>query len=115
MSHPQFYGFLTNSYTSALVSADGVIEWFPCPRFDSDAIFCRLLDKARGGFFSIQPTKAFESDQTYDDDTNILVTTFRTENGTAQIRDFLPIGRAAIWRRVKTDIELELICRPTFS
>ena len=114
MSHPQFYGFLTNSYTSALVSADGVIEWFPCPRFDSDAIFCRLLDKARGGFFSIQPTKAFESNQTYDDDTNILVTTFRTENGTAQIRDFLPIGRAAIWRRVKTDIELELICRPTF-
>ncbi len=115
MSHPQFYGFLANSYTSALVSPKGVIEWFPCPRFDSDAIFCRLLDKARGGFFSIQPAEPFESQQAYDDDTNIVVTTFRTEQGSAQIRDFLPIGRAAIWRRVKTDIPLELVCRPTFS
>lgn len=115
MAHPTFYSFLSNSYTSALISPDGVIEWFPCPRFDSDAIFCRLLDKARGGFFSIQPLEDFESEQEYVENTHIVLTRFQTSRGTAQIRDFLPIGRVAIWRRVKTDIPLELVCRPTFA
>ncbi|OLZ08347.1 glycoside hydrolase family 15 protein [Sulfobacillus thermosulfidooxidans] len=115
MAHPSFYGFLSNSYTSALVSPDGVIEWFPCPRFDSHAIFCRLLDQSRGGFFSIQPSIPFHSRQTYDDNTNIVITTFQTEHGIAEVKDFLPIGRVAIWRRIKTEIPLELVCRPTFS
>ncbi|AUW94846.1 MAG: glycoside hydrolase family 15 protein [Sulfobacillus thermotolerans] len=115
MSQPLFYGFLSNSYTSALVSPDGVIEWLPFPRFDSDAIFCRMLDKTRGGFFSIQPRDDFESEQVYGENTNIVVTTFHTEQGQAQLRDFLPIGRAALWRVVDADIPLTLICRPTFS
>ncbi len=115
MAHPLFYGFLSNSYTSALISPDGVVEWLPCPRFDSQAVFCRLLDKTRGGFFSIQPEEDFESQQQYDDDTNIVVTTFHTAKGTAQVRDFLPIGRVALWRVVEADIPMTLVCRPTFS
>lgn len=50
MAHPSFYGFLSNSYTSALVSPDGVIEWFPCPRFDSHAIFVGYSTSHEGDF-----------------------------------------------------------------
>ncbi len=115
MAHQQFYGFLSNSYTSALISPDGVVEWLPCPRFDSPAIFCRMLDKTRGGFFSIQPEEDFESEQHYDDNTNIVVTSFHTEAGKAEMRDFLPIGRVALWRIIESEIALILVCRPTFS
>ncbi len=102
MAHPLFYGFLSNSYTSALISPEGVVEWLPWPRFDSQAIFCRLLDKTRGGFFSIQPEDDFQSHQQYDDNTNIVVTTFHTDKGHAEVRDFLPIGQVALWRVVDT-------------
>lgn len=115
MAHPSFYGFLSNSYTVALVSPRGSVDWMPCPRFDSDAVFCRLLDEDRGGFFSIQPEGDFESRQQYDGDTNIILTTFQTPRGQAAVRDFLAIGRVALWRVVTTDIPLVLICRPTFA
>lgn len=115
MSAPRFYGFISNSYTAALVGPDGSVDWFPCPRFDSAAVFCRLLDDARGGFFAIRPEGPWESRQQYLDQTNLLKTTFQTPDGQATILDFLPIGRTAIWRIVETPIPLVLTCRPTFN
>ena len=49
------YGLIGNCETAALVSTSGSIDWFCYPRFDSRSIFAALLDRQRGGFFSLAP------------------------------------------------------------
>ncbi|MCP5042412.1 MAG: glycoside hydrolase family 15 protein, partial [bacterium] len=49
------HGLIGNMHTAALVGTDGAIDWLCYPRFDSPAVFCSLLDHARGGAFRIDP------------------------------------------------------------
>ncbi len=115
MSRP-FYGFISNRCTGTLVSPIGVVEWLPWPRFDGDAVFCRLLDDTQGGFLSTLPLDPIlERRQSYVDGTLLLQTGLVTSSGQAVWTDFLPLGRAAFWRRIETDVPLRLICRPTFG
>ena len=41
--------------TAALVSSQGVVDWFAAPRFDSPSIFAALLDHDGGGYFRLAP------------------------------------------------------------
>src|SRR5690349_21716446 len=45
------HGLIGDLQTAALVSTDGVLDWFCCPRFDSPSVFASLLDAGRGGFY----------------------------------------------------------------
>src|SRR5262249_60387118 len=45
------HGLIGDLQTTALVTTDGTIDWFCCPRFDSPSIFAALLDRRRGGEF----------------------------------------------------------------
>ncbi|MEO2141966.1 MAG: trehalase-like domain-containing protein, partial [bacterium] len=38
------YGLIGGMHGSALVSSDGSIDWCCMPRFDSPALFSRILD-----------------------------------------------------------------------
>ena len=77
--------------TAALVTTDGSIDWFCCPRFDSPSIFGALLDDERGGKFRIRPANAdFKTQQVYFPDTAIVVTRFFAENGLGEVVDFMP-------------------------
>src|SRR5919206_408065 len=40
------YGLLADCNSSALVSRDGSVDWLCLPRYDSDAVFARILDPA---------------------------------------------------------------------
>jgi glucoamylase len=61
------------------------------PRFDSSFIFGSLLDKDKGGEFSIKPkSKEFTSKQYYLKNTNILATEFELEEGRFRVIDFAP-------------------------
>ncbi|MDA8193005.1 MAG: glycoside hydrolase family 15 protein [Thermaerobacter sp.] len=115
MVQTRFYGFLSNRYTSALISPDGVVEWLAFPRFDGDAVFCRLLDPIHGGFIGLRPTSQFTAAQRYRTDSLILETILDSDQGRATIHDFLAIGRSEFWRRVTTEVPLMLTCRPTFG
>jgi GH15 family glucan-1,4-alpha-glucosidase len=77
--------------TAALVTTDGSVDWFCCPRFDSPSVFGALLDDERGGRFRIRPTgTGWTSSQMYFPDTAVVVTRFFTDAGMGQVIDFMP-------------------------
>jgi alpha,alpha-trehalase len=48
-------GLIGDGSTVALAGQDGDICWLCLPRFDSQPLLCGLLDRDRGGHFSITP------------------------------------------------------------
>ncbi len=87
------YALIGDAHVAALVSKDGSIDWCCWPRFDSPAVFCRLLDARKGGFFQIRPAADFDVGRTYADVTNVLRTEFKTSAGRACLTDFMPVER----------------------
>jgi GH15 family glucan-1,4-alpha-glucosidase len=86
------HGLIGDLQTAALVTTDGVLDWFCCPRFDSPSVFASLLDADRGGFYRIAPDRDdYVSRQLYLPDTAILVTRFMTPDGVGEVHDFMPV------------------------
>jgi GH15 family glucan-1,4-alpha-glucosidase len=86
------HGLIGDLQTAALVTTDGSVDWFCCPRFDSPSVFASLLDRDRGGRFRIA---AADDDavvrQLYFPDTAILITRFLTPDGVGEVLDFMPV------------------------
>jgi GH15 family glucan-1,4-alpha-glucosidase len=90
------HGLIGDLQTAALVSTDGVLDWFCCPRFDSPSVFASLLDAERGGFYRIAPDRDdYVTRQLYLPDTAILVTRFMTPDGVGEVHDFMPVIEGA--------------------
>jgi GH15 family glucan-1,4-alpha-glucosidase len=110
------YGFLSDCRSAALVASDGSVDWLCWPRFDSAALFARLLDSDRGGSFAIAPTQPYSVERRYVERTNVLQTVFRTDRGTVQLEDWLHTGSRQALCRLATcldgEVELELVCGP---
>ncbi len=84
-------GIIGNCHFSALVDLNANIKWLCWPRFDSGFIFGSLLDEKKGGHFSINPAlQDFVSQQSYIENTNILVTKFENQEGVFEVTDFAP-------------------------
>ncbi len=112
----KFRGFLSNGATAALVDPAGTIDWLPLPRFDSPAVFCRLLGDDTNGYFSIVPAEGQgTTEQQYLSGTNILRTTIHAQAGVAQIEDYLAIGRPELRRRIQSEIPLRVDLQPSFG
>jgi GH15 family glucan-1,4-alpha-glucosidase len=87
------YALIGDAHAAALVAKDGSIDWCCWPRFDSPAVFCRLLDARKGGWTQVRPAAGFEVERSYADGTNVLRTEFKTEGGRARLTDFMPVER----------------------
>jgi GH15 family glucan-1,4-alpha-glucosidase len=86
------HGLIGDLQTAALVTTDGVLDWFCCPRFDSPSVFASLLDAERGGFYRIAPDRDDHvSRQLYLPDTAVLITRFMTPDGVGEVHDFMPV------------------------
>jgi GH15 family glucan-1,4-alpha-glucosidase len=82
------YGLLADCNSAALVDRRGSIDWLCMPRYDSDALFARLLDPD-AGHWSITPAGRFKSERRYLPGTLVLETTFTTESGRVKLTDAL--------------------------
>jgi alpha,alpha-trehalase len=80
------YGLLADCNSAALVDRDGSIDWLCLPRYDSPAVFARILDPAAGHWL-IRPTGDYRSERRYLPGSLVIETTFTTATGTVTLTD----------------------------
>ncbi|MDO7850439.1 glycoside hydrolase family 15 protein [Hymenobacter convexus] len=90
--HTYDMGLIGNCAFLALINTDTSVAWLCWPRFDSSFVFGSLLDTRKGGEFSVRPAHggAFESEQYYQENTNVLRTEITTADGCYRVTDFAP-------------------------
>lgn len=121
------YGVIGNMRSIALVCTNGSIDFLCFPTFDSPTVFAGLLDPERGGHFRICPDiKNMRTRQLYLPDTNILLTRFLSDDGVAEITDFMPVVEdqdqqqighhiLRMIRVIKGEVKFKLQCSPRFD
>jgi alpha,alpha-trehalase len=82
------YGLLADCNTAALADRQGSIDWLCLPRYDSPAVFARILDP-EAGHWSIRPVGDFTSTRRYLPGTLVLETIFETDDGVVSLTDAL--------------------------
>jgi GH15 family glucan-1,4-alpha-glucosidase len=88
-------GLIGDGTTVALVGRDGSIPWLCLPRFDSEPLFCGLVDRERGGHFTVALDDLVEARQRYEPDTAVLITELAGRTGRVQITDALALRSRA--------------------
>lgn len=88
----QDYALIGDCRSAALIGRNGSLDWLCWPRFDSPAIFTCLLDRERGGHWSISPVTPHRTTRRYIEHTNILQTEFHSAGGTAILTDLMPVA-----------------------
>ncbi len=116
------YGAIGDKASIALVAPDGGIDFCCLPRFDDDAVFCRLLDVEHGGTFRVGPAGRFSLRRGWLGDSNVLVSEYRVNGGVFRLTEFMPLRRthepARILRRlegVEGSVEVAVTLKPTFG
>jgi GH15 family glucan-1,4-alpha-glucosidase len=85
------FALLSDCQSAALVDRAGSVDWYCPERFDSPAVFARMLGP-EGGHWHIRPAGEFEAERTYLEDTMVLRTEFRTPGGRVALTDALAFG-----------------------
>jgi GH15 family glucan-1,4-alpha-glucosidase len=88
-------GLVGDGCTAALIARDATVVWMCVPRFDSDPLFCSILDARRGGSFRIAPVGVREATQYYEKDTGVLITELRTPTAHLRVTDCLTVQRGS--------------------
>ncbi len=83
-------GIIGNCSYIAHIERNTNVSWLCFPRFDSSFIFGSMLDKNKGGAFSVLPSDKFRSHQYYVENTNILCTEVTSADGSYRVTDFAP-------------------------
>ncbi|SPE52470.1 Glycoside hydrolase 15-related [Verrucomicrobia bacterium] len=117
------HGVVGDLHTTALVGTDGTIDYMCFPRFDSPTVFASLLDWRKGGCFTLAPViDGAQHKQLYLPESNILVTRFLSNDGVAEVSDFMSIAPrwpgTALVRRAKTvrgKLRYRMSCAPRFG
>ncbi|WP_114937864.1 glycoside hydrolase family 15 protein [Mucilaginibacter endophyticus] len=89
--HTYDTGIIGNCAFLAHINKNTNVDWLCWPRFDSTFIFGGLLDKKKGGEFSIRPEGEYTTEQHYLENTNVLITEISpASGGKYRITDFAP-------------------------
>ncbi len=119
------HGLIGDLQTCALVSTDGVIDWFCMGRFDGPSVFASILDADRGGHFTIACATECTTKQLYFPSSAVLVTRFMTAAGVGEVIDFMPVDRperarnrhriVRVMRTVRGTMRFVVHCAPRFD
>ena len=122
------HGIVGDLETAALVALDATIDYLCWPSLDSPTIFADLLHPGAGGAFFLQPQlEDAHHVQLYVPDTNVLVTRWMSEQGSAEVIDLMPYPDArqagggvarGLMRQVtvtKGVVEFTASCSPRFD
>jgi alpha,alpha-trehalase len=102
------YGLLADCNSAALVDRDGSIDWLCLPRYDSDALFARLLDPD-AGHWSIRPSRPYRAERRYLPGTLVVETTFTTDTGQVRLTDAMAFAEGQRGHDLGYDAPHELI------
>jgi GH15 family glucan-1,4-alpha-glucosidase len=125
------YGLLADCQSAALVDRDGSVSWLCLPRYDSNAVFARILDPT-AGHWSIRPSASYRSERRYVPGTLVIETTFTTDSGSVRLTDAMVFAEGQrnhdlgldaphlLLRSVEgvageVELELELAPRPEYG
>jgi GH15 family glucan-1,4-alpha-glucosidase len=125
------YALLADCTSAALVSRGGSIDWLCLPRYDSPAVFARLLGAA-AGHWALRPREAFTARRRYLPGTLVVETTFATASGTVRLLDAMAfaegqrghdLGRHAPHELLRllegvegrVELAMELVPRPEYG
>jgi GH15 family glucan-1,4-alpha-glucosidase len=125
------YGLLADCNSAALVDRYGSVDWLCLPRYDSDAVFSRILDPD-AGHWSIRPVGSYSTERRYLPGTLVIETTFTTDTGRVRLLDAMGFapgqrghelgfdaphellrGVAGVYGEV--ELEMELAPRPEYG
>jgi GH15 family glucan-1,4-alpha-glucosidase len=114
------HALLADSRTAALVDSTGEVAWLCWPRVDSDAVLLSLLDRGRGGTFSVRPRDEAEVvSREMRDGGLVLHTVWRVGRGTLTCDDALAAeGRPGLLRMLRAEgasVLVEVRFRPAFA
>ncbi|WP_316814637.1 glycoside hydrolase family 15 protein [Pedobacter nyackensis] len=88
--HTYQTGIVGNCAFLAHINKNTNVDWLCWPRFDSSFVFGGLLDRQKGGEFSILPHGDYTSRQYYLENTNILCTEISNPEGKYRVTDYAP-------------------------
>lgn len=109
-------GVIGDRRTCAMITTQGEVVWF-CPhRFDKPSIFSRLIDPAKGGFWTYNYVGKEFLDRDYQERSALLTSRFRN----LEVIDFMPLsdGRVGICRifsKAPADIQNEIFPKPFYG
>jgi GH15 family glucan-1,4-alpha-glucosidase len=88
------HAVLSDGRSSALVTRDGTVDWWPLPTIDAPPVFASLVDPDRGGSFRLEVAGRRETSRRYLPGTNVLETRVITDTGEVTVTDALNVGMA---------------------
>lgn len=122
------HGIIGDMETVALVAGDATLDYLCWPSLDSPSIFADLLAPGEGGAFSIVPAlSAPRLLQLYLPETNVLMTRWMAQEGSAEVIDLMPhpdlrdhfrLNARGIIRRIEVTrgtIDFAVDCAPRFD
>ena len=85
------YALISDRLAAGLVGRDGSIDWLCFPRFDSDAVFAKLLGTEENGHWRLAPREGgLATRRSYRRDTMVLESEWDGPDGSVRVIDFMP-------------------------
>jgi GH15 family glucan-1,4-alpha-glucosidase len=103
------YALLSDCHSAALVGRDGSIDWLCLPRFDSPALFARILDPEAGHWQIAPSDQEFHAERRYLPGTLVAETTMRTGSGAIRVTDAMCFAEGQRGHAVGRDAPHELL------
>ena len=100
------YGVIGDCRTAALVSRSGSIDWWCLPHFSGPGFFAGILDRQRGGRFSVAPADQSQGSQHYIAQSNVLQTVWPAAGAQLRLTDAMVIPDASKAGRLLAQREL---------